>query len=358
LSILDDIYDSMADDVAFARLPKALAAVTRARSGLILDHDPDFRVNDYEHHYYSAELTSRYMAGGFDTQDVWTRVVVSQKLDQILLLEDFVDATQFRQTFIYNELFRHCGDDAARCMAVMMPRKSGFMSFAVHRAFGDHRFNARDAQVMSKLLPHLRRLVEMRDLLGATADREALARATLDTLASALLITDASGRIRIANAGGEDLLQAQSGIRQKAGRLTTLDPRQSDRFAAAIRSAALRIGRHGDVLDLPRGEGMSPLRVLIAPLAGHIAGALILIEDPEAELHALGTTLSSLYGLTQAEAEVAVLLVRGRSLTEIATRCQVSRETARSQAKTVYDKAGVDGQIKLMSILKGLQPRC
>lgn len=53
------------------------------------------------------------------------------------------------------------------------------------------------------------------------------------------------------------------------------------------------------------------------------------------------------WGLTNAEREVALLLLKGLSLKEIATVRSTNERTVRSQARTLYSKAGLAGRASL-----------
>jgi len=67
-------------------------------------------------------------------------------------------------------------------------------------------------------------------------------------------------------------------------------------------------------------------------------------------LDGLGTAMERQFGLwnlTEAEREVALLLLKGLSLKEIATVRVVSERTVREQARSVYLKAGLTGRAAL-----------
>jgi DNA-binding CsgD family transcriptional regulator len=53
------------------------------------------------------------------------------------------------------------------------------------------------------------------------------------------------------------------------------------------------------------------------------------------------------WGLTEAEAEVALLLLKGLSLKEVATVRATSERTVRAQARALYGKAGLTGRAAL-----------
>lgn len=53
------------------------------------------------------------------------------------------------------------------------------------------------------------------------------------------------------------------------------------------------------------------------------------------------------WGLTEAEAEVALILLKGLSLKEVATVRATSERTVRAQARALYGKAGLTGRAAL-----------
>ena len=71
---------------------------------------------------------------------------------------------------------------------------------------------------------------------------------------------------------------------------------------------------------------------------------------------ALGPSLQNLitlYGLTRAEAEVALLLTEGLRAPQIGAHRETSTATVNTQLKQIYAKTGVDGQVALILKLRG-----
>jgi DNA-binding CsgD family transcriptional regulator len=67
-------------------------------------------------------------------------------------------------------------------------------------------------------------------------------------------------------------------------------------------------------------------------------------------LNGLGAAIEtqfSQWNLTEAEREVALLLLKGLSLKEVATVRAVSERTVREQARSIYSKAGLTGRAAL-----------
>lgn len=101
-------------------------------------------------------------------------------------------------------------------------------------------------------------------------------------------------------------------------------------------------------------HGLRQARVRVATLARDVASAraeaLRWREGARDVLQGLGVSIGRQFqrwGLTQAEREVALLLLKGLSHREVAAVRKVSERTARQQAQEVYRKAGLAGRSEL-----------
>jgi len=64
------------------------------------------------------------------------------------------------------------------------------------------------------------------------------------------------------------------------------------------------------------------------------------------------------FGLTPAEARLAVNLVTGKSLRSAAAKLGISYETARSQLKNIFNKTGTGRQAELVVVILTALPDC
>jgi DNA-binding CsgD family transcriptional regulator/PAS domain-containing protein len=338
LYAVEAIYEAVADDAAYARLPAVLAEATGSRSAIMLEFDGKFQPHGWTRHGIPDEMMARYADLGLAEHDVWIHKTGPGRFDRAVLCEEVIDADSFRQTTFYNELYRPFGDDTARCLGAVMPRRDGFMSVGLHRGYGQKRFEVAEAAALDRLLPHLRRLGEVRARLQNAEARAGQVTVALDQMSSAVLIATADGRLIYANARGEEMLRGRDGLAVTGGRIAPTGSVVVQRFAEALRSAGLRRDGHGDALRLPRGEDLTPVRVLIVPLRGRERGALIVVDDPEDPDPNMAATLSRLYGLTACEAELATLLGLGLSPSEAAEKRGVRLSTVRTQITALLHK--------------------
>jgi DNA-binding CsgD family transcriptional regulator len=89
----------------------------------------------------------------------------------------------------------------------------------------------------------------------------------------------------------------------------------------------------------------------------HDAVAVLYVTDLENESPDHARALNDLYGLSEAEIELVVLLCEGCSLEEAARRRDVTLNTARSQLMGVFAKTGANRQSELVRlVLDGIAP--
>jgi DNA-binding CsgD family transcriptional regulator len=77
----------------------------------------------------------------------------------------------------------------------------------------------------------------------------------------------------------------------------------------------------------------------------------VFVTDPDREIETSEALVSRLFGLTGAEAAVAVCLAAGYTLEETAERRRITRGTARLHLKNAFRKTGARGQAQLIAHL-------
>jgi DNA-binding CsgD family transcriptional regulator len=79
--------------------------------------------------------------------------------------------------------------------------------------------------------------------------------------------------------------------------------------------------------------------------------AAIFITDPDSQAGTPAERLAALFGLTPAEARLAVSLAAGASLDETANAFGLSKLTLRTQLRILLDKTGTNRQAALVRML-------
>jgi DNA-binding CsgD family transcriptional regulator len=149
-------------------------------------------------------------------------------------------------------------------------------------------------------------------------------------------------------------MERDNGLSSTESGLEALRPQDTKILREAIASASERRLDSCLTLMLPRTGGSRPLTVHVPPVrvsqdaSGHVT---VIVSDPDQPLVLQQDTLSRLYGLTRAEASIAMLLLQGRSLEEAAVSLFVSIHTVRTHVKRIMLKTDTGRQGELLRLL-------
>jgi DNA-binding CsgD family transcriptional regulator len=152
-----------------------------------------------------------------------------------------------------------------------------------------------------------------------------------------------------------------NGLIMRGTRVAAAD-RGSDVRLQSLIGAALSStdGAYGSASMFVQRHSRLPLAVRIVRLGNrpdqHLKGAslLLVVFDAERCKPPPPDTLSDLFGLTPAEASVAIGIVGGRHLAEIAADRAVKIGTVRAYSKIVFGKTRTRGQAELAALLTRL----
>lgn len=240
------------------------------------------------------------------------------------------------------------------CNAGVHEREDGgqIVSFAMIRGPRQQAFEERHRRICQLLTPHLQRALLITHRLGACSHEKRTDLSMLDNAPVTLFLVDAHGIVKRMTEAAELLVQKNTHLGIKAGRLVATVDR---RFAEAVEEVANRHSatRFSRVLDLHDKAGSNRLHVLIARAGMHLPNLAYVVVGPlgASGWSALGTHLSQLYKVTKAEGRLCEQLAAGHSLAEAAETLSIRYSTAVSQLKSVFAKTGTSRQPDLMRLL-------
>jgi DNA-binding CsgD family transcriptional regulator len=116
---------------------------------------------------------------------------------------------------------------------------------------------------------------------------------------------------------------------------------------------------NGEVWALVRGQGSALTGSLIvhaSPLDGTLGASrrLVIMVALHTTFEPVPKNLQKVFGLTPTETRIAIELVKGRKLREIAARADVSVGTVRKQLASIYTKTDTHRQAELTLLLARL----
>jgi DNA-binding CsgD family transcriptional regulator len=334
----EEIWDALTSDEALAALPDALARACGARSALLLYQSHDASSQALVFNYWPAEQIGLYTRR-FAHLDPW-RVALDRPglVNRVHLASAFVPARQFERSVVYNDFVREVGDDTFWCVGACLSTRRGMGSIAVQRGRTAPDFEQANAQALVQLLPQMQQMLMVRGAGNDAAARTLTAERALERLAVGAFLVTASGRVLVANAEAERILDEGDWM-TAAGGLRALGPSRA-MFERLIAKATARAEQEGGSMLLRSPEGkllhvdVSPARDPSHPDCAIVSARRI------TEPNGLETTLKTAFGLTPTESMVAMRLTDGVSAATIADERGVSIQTVRVQIQAVLHKTG------------------
>jgi DNA-binding CsgD family transcriptional regulator len=267
--------------------------------------------------------------------------------------QDLLPKAEFRRTEYYNDLLLKQEDTNAVLAAFAWRDPERLVVFNCNRSPQRPEYDNDDKARLRPLLAHLARAFDVALRLDSFRSGQADQLALLEAALPAVLVVSDAGVVLYANAAGERLLAEQDGLGSGPDGLFAATPR----LTAALRDAVSRAatGEDGGSLQLARPRRGRPLYAVAMPLPAETSWlqpdqrrVLLLLRDP-AERPALGAPrLRAMFGLTAAEARLAIQLYDGNDLAQAADRLGISRHTARACLNAVLRKTETHRQAELI----------
>lgn len=229
------------------------------------------------------------------------------------------------------------------------------------RPRGTHDFSAKDKALCLALLPHLRRSVTLHSRIERIETERLLYSTTMDRMLVGTVLFDEKGGILRTNRVADAVLAEKDGVRISQNRLHAELPAEDRELQRLIKAGLAPVGATPTVpqpMSVTRCSGRASLGVLVRPVpAGewsedrHRPTAIAFIRDPERKSQLSVEMVRHLFGLTGAEAALALLLANGFTLDEAAAELKIRKNTIRAHLRSIFAKTGVRRQTTLIHLL-------
>ncbi|MEQ9641768.1 MAG: CHASE4 domain-containing protein [Alphaproteobacteria bacterium] len=198
-----------------------------------------------------------------------------------------------------------------------------------------------------------RTVVALRDVTERTR-----AQATLNLLATPMMVLGGDLRPVLANASADMLLDGRDGLSLKDGTVDLWQGGEMAQFRRLVDAAmglAEQRGSDTGIMTVSRPSGRQAYALLVTTMRAGDGDesplAAVFVRDPEHRWEVPAKVLHELYELTPAESRVAIELVNGSSPKEVARTFNVSVNTVRNQIKQTYRKTGTSRQSQLVALM-------
>lgn len=353
-SLIDNIYEAVLRPAGWQLVLRETARLLHARDGSFATYNFETRVGATECLPIDPEYARRYEEDWAHRNFLW-RATHSLPVGTMFSFEAAMPRAQFEKTDFFNEWWLPQG--MTKALGVNLIATKALSSVATfHRPPNRPDFDREDTERLRTLLPHLSRAMEIRQQLEASAGIAEDFRETLESLSKPAFLVDSDCRLQFANSATSSLSRRGD---LNASAYHPIVTRRADqtRLLHRLVSEVFRKGGAGGRIGLCRSDGrpltltVTRLHVSASPFAR--PSALILIDDPDlhSSFHGSANLLRTLYGLTNSEAHLALLIVEGQRLQQAADERGISLATAKTHLSHVFQKTGVTSQGELIRLL-------
>jgi len=225
---------------------------------------------------------------------------------------------------------------------------------------------------LQRLAPHLCRALDASLMVANHTTGPQQLAVILDRIPNAALLLDGRGRITQTNSAADALLRQADGVAfDRKGNLQLAAALVSERRALArvVKDALDVANGLGTALSEPvqiaRPSGAAPPLMTAAPLPRPsfafaelvpTARVLVVIVDPAAKSRATASAIQAAYGLTGAEARIALLLASGVTGAQMPAALGVTAATIKTHLRHCYEKTGTHSQAELTRLFTMFPP--
>jgi DNA-binding CsgD family transcriptional regulator len=353
-TLVDQIYEAAANSDLWPRVIHDLGKVVDAAGGLIVTRRADawigWRVSDA-----LAPGADAYLRRG--SQANARLISFTQAHSGFVTEQDVLSDEEYLSDPLMTDYCTPAGLHHAAATVIHVPT-GDLVALQVNRRIGEPQFSHSDITRLDMFRPHLARA----GLLAARWRLERL-RAAAEALAMiglAAAILDANGKVLATNALMETLRSHIAWLPKD--RMALVDPAADELLRRAVAEiadpAATSVRSFAS-----KGAANGPAVIHLIPATGEArelfgGGFGMLVVTPVAHPAAPDAALiQGLFDLTPAEARVARAIAQRKTIDGIAVEFEVSRETIRSQVKSLLSKTGCARQMDLAVMLAGTTPR-
>jgi DNA-binding CsgD family transcriptional regulator len=361
LSVVQALYDAALDETLWAQALAALTEATGSQAATfwVLDSsdqprlptltcfnfDPAF-IADYQNGMVPLDPTVQYLVAHPQTPIVHDGLVISER---------------DKERHVYYDWHGRHSDTRFRLVGQARPAEAVQAGVALHRARKVGRYGPVDLEQFALMHRHLERALTMAYRLGTLGTLQQCTTELLDQHPAAIVLLNHRRRVVYLNRNAADLNVHRDGVAIDSNGLRLLQARDNVRLQVLIGRALTREpsgAAVGGVMHAARPSGSRPYGIFVTPVS-HEYPALssvrpavcVMVTDPDRRRPSLARRLCVMFGLTEAEARLAEMLVAGEELRAAASTLGITYGTARVRLAEIFQKTNTHRQGELVSLI-------
>jgi DNA-binding CsgD family transcriptional regulator len=223
---------------------------------------------------------------------------------------------------------------------------------------------AERVKLMSALVPHLQQALRTQNHVKEVAHCARDIGRAIDIVRYGIVIVATDSHVVHLNSAAERILKSGDGLRIRSCRVEAAGVSANVQLHGSIRGALYGEkggSRCGNSFTCTRPSAKQPYVIHVLPFYPDgedlpDGRALLVIMDPEQEPEPPSILLRRLYGMTKAEADVTLRVLRGDGLKPITEELSLSMATIKTHLQHIFDKTGTRRQAELVRLLLAISP--
>lgn len=357
--LLDLIYDAAADNDLWPHALTAIADLTHSEGGILFGQSYTAQRVYFDFNgRLSEECNRAYQERHM--QNPWSRYMETQPTGRLVLSDEAVSLGELQRSAFHDEVLRP-QQVAHNAMVALAARDDFRAAFNMCRSTRRGTFDPDEQRLLEWLSPHLCRSVTLGFRIDGYLAMQQAAFNVLDRLADGVAVLDRKARVLFANAAARRM--AEEGVLRLHQSVGTHSPAHSQRLNELIR-AALQ-GAAGGTMSLPRQLDGRLLTILVSAIRskdlGRLSDAgvkdaavLLFVVDPANRRSIPLGQIMDAYGLTHAEARVALAASSGNTVLETAQSLSLSPNTIKTHLRRVFAKTATGRQAELAGLIAAI----
>jgi DNA-binding CsgD family transcriptional regulator len=283
---------------------------------------------------------------------------------EIYTLDEIISREEFAATAVFREVWQRANCSLATAASNLVAEENFSALIGISNTPGQDFLSQEQLRLFKIITRHVGRSVRVSrelwklDLTNLVADEQ------FEVLPDGAMLVDAFCRVVLANAAATQMLDAGDGMTIHNGRVTIPNAQDAlQRLVASCARAAPDLDGPGGELDVARNLPLSPIKMTVAPLRSRIElpdipwtnvgppVAIVTIADPDLDRQRRTEKLRRLFGLTNAEAALAVEIMKGDGRRAAAQRCGITDGTAKTHLAHIFEKTRTRRQAELIRLL-------
>ena len=355
-ALLATFYEAAGAPATWSPALRSVMASSRASAGLIVSHDFETRRGRIEHaENVPEDLISAYTQQGPEANPLLRNEAFFRDADRVVGGEEILSHDALIESAFYQNWLKPAGFHHS-LWGVLARRGKRVICAVFGRPENNPTFAANDIALINQVLPHFRRIMQLRELVGTSNVSQHILMEMLGALSVGVALLDGDCRVVDANAMAAGWLRKEHDITLHGRNPCATHNGLKSNLQSLLKSASTN-GEERK-MSVMRSEGAEPVTLILVPLRAENdifeedhSGSILVISDPEYRCRIREDQLVKFYDFTPTEAKLARLLSNGYRLDQAADAMGIRYQTARTHLKRVFSKTGIDRQSELVRLI-------